>query len=222
MADVEAHLQDTTPAPLVIGIGGASGSGKTTLAREIAREFSGCHFPVDNYYRDLSHLPPAERELQNFDDPDLIESELLHDHIAHLRSRLPVEAPHYDFAQHIRKKDAVMPIAAPALLLVEGNFALHFAQLRTLYDFTVYVDAPDEVCYQRRLARDTAQRGRTEASVRRQYEETVRPMAKAYIWPSAKHADMIVDGTLAIDWMVELVRRQLRASGLLAGMSKHQ
>ena len=58
--------------PVVLGIAGFSGSGKTTLARELARAFNGIHFPLDNYYLDLAHLPPAERVLQNFDDPALI------------------------------------------------------------------------------------------------------------------------------------------------------
>lgn len=55
--------------PSIIGIAGASGSGKTTLAAELARELDGIHFPLDNYYLDLSHLPPADRAKENFDDP---------------------------------------------------------------------------------------------------------------------------------------------------------
>ncbi len=43
--------------PVVLGIAGASGSGKTTLALELARTLKGLHFPLDHYYRDLTHLP---------------------------------------------------------------------------------------------------------------------------------------------------------------------
>lgn len=68
--------------PRIIGIAGASGSGKTTLAVELARELDGVYFPIDNYYRDLSHLPFSERVKQNFDDPALIESSLLASHVA--------------------------------------------------------------------------------------------------------------------------------------------
>ena len=47
----------------MLAVAGASGSGKTTLAAELARTLGGLHFSLDTYYRDLSHLPMAERAL---------------------------------------------------------------------------------------------------------------------------------------------------------------
>jgi hypothetical protein len=91
--------------PQVIGIAGASGSGKTTLAAELARELDGIHFPLDNYYFDLSHLPPAERAKENFDDPALIESSLLAAHVSALTRGESIERPLYDFSHHIRIPD---------------------------------------------------------------------------------------------------------------------
>ena len=64
-----------------LGVGGCSGSGKTSVARELARILSGTHFPLDHYYRDLSHLPPEQRSQQDFDDPEMLESDLLAKHI---------------------------------------------------------------------------------------------------------------------------------------------
>ena len=59
------------------------------------------------------------------------------------------------------------------------------------------------------------ERGRTPESVRRQYEATVRPAAEQCIRPSAANADLIVDGTGALDWKVERVLNEMRARGLL-------
>ena len=89
-----------TCPPVVLGIAGASGSGKTTLAAELARALDGFHFPLDNYYRDLSHLSMAERAQQNFDDPALIESSLLAAHVAALARGEAIERPLYDFDLH--------------------------------------------------------------------------------------------------------------------------
>ena len=69
---------------MVLGIAGCSGSGKTTLAAELAHALGGIHFHLDNYYRDLGHMPYSERILQNFDDPAMIESPLLAAHVAAL------------------------------------------------------------------------------------------------------------------------------------------
>ncbi len=201
--------------PVVLGIAGASGSGKTTLAAELARELGGFHFPLDNYYRDLSHLPTAERAQQNFDDPALIESGLLAAHIAALAHGEAIERPLYDFATYIRIPDRTETVRARAFLLVEGLFALYYAELLPMYQLRVYVDTPDEVCFARRLKRDMDERGRTAESVQRQYEATVRPAGLKYVRPSAANADLMLDGAEALDWKVEQVLAALRGRGLL-------
>ncbi len=203
------------PSPVVVGIAGASGSGKTTLAAELARELSGIHFPLDTYYRDLSHLPMAERARQNFDDPALIESGLLAAHIAALARGEAIGRPLYDFATYIRIPGRTETVSAGAFLLVEGLFALYYAELLPLYQLRVYVDTPDEVCFARRLKRDMDERGRTAESVRQQYEATVRPSAMSYVRPSAANADLVLDGAEALDWKVEQVLAALRGRGLL-------
>ena len=66
--------------PYMIGIAGGSCSGKSSLAREVAgllAEMSPVRVSLDTYYRDLSKLPPADRELSNFDVPEALDHELL-------------------------------------------------------------------------------------------------------------------------------------------------
>ena len=201
--------------PLVIGIAGASGSGKSTLATELARMLDGITFPLDNYYRDLSHLPPHQRALQNFDDPAMIESPLLAQHIARLARGAAIERPLYDFAHHIRVRGATETVEPHAVLLVEGLFALYFPELLPLYHLRIYVDTPDSLCFDRRLRRDTEERGRTAESVRQQYEATVRPACLRYVRPTAACADITLDGDAALDWKVEQVLTTLRTRGLL-------
>jgi uridine kinase len=204
----------TRSKPVVVAIAGCSGSGKTTLAAELARTLPGVHFHFDNYYRDLSHLPAAERAWQNFDDPALIESPLLVAHVAALARGESIARPLYDFATHTRVPAQVETVQAAAYILVEGLFALYYPELLPLYQLRIYVDAPDEVCFERRVRRDLAERGRTAESVRLQYEATVKPASLAYVRPSAAHADLVVDGTGALDWKIERVLNELRSHEL--------
>jgi len=201
--------------PVVMGIAGASGSGKTTLALELTRELDGVHFPLDNYYLDLSHLPFAERVRTNFDDPAVIESDLLAKHVAALARGENIERPLYDFSNHIRVPGETETVSPGPLVLVEGLFALHYKELLPLYQLRIYVDTPDDICFDRRMRRDTTERGRTPESVRQQYESTVRPSSLAYVRPSAANADLTVDGTTALDWKVEQVLAAMRDRGLL-------
>jgi len=202
------------PAPVVMGIAGASGSGKTTLAAELARALNGIHFPLDHYYLDLAHLPPAERRLQNFDDPAMIESSLLARHVAALARGEAIERLLYDFSTYTRVPGRTETVRAGDFLLVEGLFALAYPELLPLYQLRVFVDTPDDVCFARRLRRDTEERGRAPKSVKERYEATVRPASEKYVRPSAAHADLILDGTAALDWKVEQVLAAMRARGL--------
>jgi len=218
--DLGAQSASATPQvlpfpPVVLAIAGCSGSGKTTLAAELARTLGGNHFHFDNYYRDLAHLPPAERARQNFDDPALIESPLLIAHVAALARGESIERPIYDFSSHTRVLGQSEVVHPSRCLLVEGLFALYYPALLPLYQLRVYVDTPDELCFERRLKRDVEQRGRTSESVRRQYEVTVLPASLAYVRPSASHADLIVDGSGALDWKVERVLTEMSTRKLL-------
>jgi uridine kinase len=214
---VDTAEQLTLPRkPTILGVAGCSGSGKTTLARELATQLNATLFPLDFYYRDLSQFPLDSRHKQNFDHPDALESELFIEHIRTLRSGLPIARPVYDFKTHSRIDGAFDPIAPTAFVVVEGIMALHWPELCASYDFSIYVDAPDEVCLARRIWRDKRERGRTEESVREQYAAAVKPMADLYIIPSKSRATLTVSGTEHLDWSVEQVLRELRRRNLSA------
>lgn len=201
--------------PIVVGIAGCSGSGKTTLARELARELEATLFPLDLYYRDLSQFPLDSRDKQNFDHPDSLESELFIEHIRTLAQGREIQRPVYDFSRHTRVAGKFETVEPAPFLIVEGILALHYDELFPLYNFSVYVDAPNEICLNRRIYRDMRERGRTEDSVRAQFEATARPMAELYVLPSQARASITVSGTEALDWSIERVLRGLRDRGFL-------
>jgi len=201
--------------PILIAIAGCSGSGKTTLAEELARELEGTHFHLDHYYCDLSHMPLAERLDQNFDEPESIEHTLLVDQVRALKQGHAIARPVYDFATYTRVPGVTERVVEPHVLLIDGIFALYYPELRKLCDLRIYVDATDEVCFARRLARDVRERGRSPESVAAHYAATVRPMAERYVRPFAAYADLIVEGETSLDWSVEQVLGALHQRGLL-------
>lgn len=196
---------------MILAIAGCSGSGKTTLARELASLLEATLFPLDFYYRDLSDLPEGMRDIQNFDHPDSLESGLIAEQLQTLAAGKPIHRPIYDFKTHSRVKDRSDYVEPCSFVIVEGILALHYDDLLPLYDFSIYVDAPNEICLNRRIYRDMRERGRTEESVRAQFDATAKPMAEEYVLPSQARADLTVVGTENLDWSVELVLRALRA-----------
>lgn len=193
--------------PFIIGIGGPSCSGKTVLALSVMQKLgleNVVHFALDSYYRDLREISPEERAAVNFDAPTALDWPLLRGHVAALSAGESVQAPVYNFATHVREQDHHV-IVPNTYIIVEGLFALYDEALRRVYGTAVFVEVPDEVCLARRLARDTAERGRTRESVLAQYAATVRPMAEEYLLPTSSHADLVLDGEAPLDDLAEAV-----------------
>ena len=214
MSDQQPEQLLLPQRPLILGIAGCSGSGKTTLARELTQQLSATLLPLDFYYICLSHLPPDERPFQNFDHPDSLEHSLLVQNVRDLAEGRPIERPIYDFTTHTRVRNRTETVNPAPVLIVEGILALHYPRLRQLYDFSIYVNAPNQICLNRRIYRDMRERGRTEESVRAQFEATAKPMADLFVIPSATHATITVEGTDSLDWSVEQVLRRLHQLGL--------
>ncbi len=198
--------------PVTIGVAGGTGSGKTTVARAILERVGRdqiAHLEQDAYYRDLSHLPVEERRRVNFDHPDLLETELLVEHIRELQAGRPVLVPEYDFATDTRRPTRHVIEPRP-VILVEGILILAERSVRDLLDIKVFVDADADLRFIRRLLRDTSERGRSLGSVVEQYLTTVRPMHLEFVEPSKRYADVIIPegghNQVALDMVTARVR----------------
>jgi len=181
---------------ILIGIAGASGSGKTVITNSIIESLGSDKTAIiqeDSYYKDLSDVPYEQRNNRNFDHPDAFDHDLLTEHLLQLLSGETVSCPVYDYKLHTRSKET--KTAGPTnLTILEGILIFSDVQLRNLMDYRVFIDTPPDICFIRRLKRDTEDRGRTIESVIRQYTETVRPMYHEFIEPSKKYADIIISG----------------------------
>lgn len=178
----------------IIGIAGPSSSGKTELSRQLALRLPGTTIvSLDSYYRGMEEIPLAERKKVNFDHPDALDWELLHEHLQAIAQGRAFEEPVYSFADYARTVQTKR-IEPSEFLIVEGLFVLYWPELRGILDTKVYVETDADVCFGRRVRRDVAERGRTPQSVREQWERTVRPSAEWFVYPAKKHADLVVSG----------------------------
>lgn len=188
----------TAPKTYIIAIAGPSCAGKTETAKAVARLLNARILGLDSYYLNLDHLSFEQRTKFNFDKPAALDHDLLFDNLTRLCKGETIEAPVYDFARHTRAEEADVIELAPFLIL-EGLFALYWDDVRQLCDTTIYVDAPDDLCLERRKYRDVRERGRTIECVTNQYNITVRPMAAKYVWPTKSLAELVVSGTDTLD-----------------------
>ena len=150
---------------------------------------------METYSIEMNHLPLEERAKLDYDTPHATDVELLESQIREYASGKAIEAPIYDFAQHLRVSDRFEHVPAKSLLIVEGILALHFAELRPLFDLSIYLEAPDGVCFHRRKVRDITERQRSLDFILWQYKNNVLPAARQYVLPSKRYADLVVEST---------------------------
>lgn len=201
--------------PLTIGIAGGSGSGKTTVAQTILQRVGPDQIAFlqhDQYYKDLSGLPPVQRAAINFDHPNSLETSLLVEHIELLKQGHSVEVPLYNFATHSRTNQT-FTVNPRRVVLVEGILIFTEPVLRDLFDVKIFVDTDSDLRFIRRLQRDIAERGRSTESVIQQFLNTVRPMHLEFVEPSKRYADVIIPeggfNTAAMDMVVSRIESLL-------------
>ncbi|GMV93144.1 MAG: hypothetical protein AMXMBFR82_29220 [Candidatus Hydrogenedentota bacterium] len=148
---------------------------------------------MDSYYRDLSNLPEPDRAKVNFDHPDAWEWPLLRSHLMSLTNGRAVEVPEYDFTHHARTGRCTRLEARPYLVL-EGLFALRDQSIRSRCTVCAFVDTTEKMAFERRVIRDSRERGRDFLSVSGQYQSHVLPMHDLHILPTRQYATIILDG----------------------------
>ena len=183
-----------TKRPLVIGVAGGTGSGKTTIAKNLVASIPADRCALiehDSYYKDRSDLDLDARAAINYDHPDALQSDLLAEHLRTLRAGEPVDVPMYDFVTHTRAPKLRRIEPAP-VIIVEGILVFVETRVRAQLDIKIFVDTDPDIRLMRRIRRDIESRGRTFASVRDQYYNTVRPMHLQFVEPSKRWADLII------------------------------
>ena len=200
---------------VIIAIAGGSCSGKTTLARHLQRRLGmdeAMLIRQDDYYFDIreraaSGARDSGAGMPNFDVPEALDFALLADDLERLKSGQAVSLPNYDFTTH-QRVSATQPLAAKRFTIVEGLLLLNDPIIREQADVRIYMRCSYALRLQRRLARDVAERDRSEAFVTRQFAQDVEPAHIKYIRPSKAHADIVIeqeDYVQSIDSVMERI-----------------
>ncbi len=184
-------MQESTK---LIAIVGGSGAGKTWLARHLEQELeptASC-LSLDDFYRDHSQLPARDRAFLNFDHPEAIDWERFAAALQDCRAGRATHLPRYDFATHTRVPPDVLFLPS-SVVIVEGLWLLVHTQVRTLFDFSIYLECPQELRLDRRLKRDVVERGRDPLTIQQQFWRDVAPMHDHFVAPQSSAADIILN-----------------------------
>jgi prevent-host-death family protein len=125
---------------------------------------------LDSYYRDIEEIPLEECKKVNFDHPDALDWELLHQHLAAISEGRTFEEPGL-LIRRLRACPRDTPHRTIGVPDCGEPVRLYWPELRATLNTKVYVQTDPAVCFERRLRRDVAERG----VVRTSYREVCGP-----------------------------------------------
>lgn len=208
--------------PILIGIAGGSASGKSSIAKKLKDHFDETQhveiIRMDDYYKSQDEVPMETRLNTNYDHPFAFDIDLLVQDLLTLKAGKSIQKPVYDFMNHTRSNYRET-VSCSDVIVLEGLMTLENDQVRDLLDIKVFVDAPADIRFIRRLIRDVNKRGRSLDHVIEQYMNTVRMMHEQFIEPSKRYADVIIPegahNTVAIDLLTTKISSIIQASDVL-------
>jgi phosphoribulokinase len=174
----------------LIGVAGDSGSGKTTFSRAIREIFGDelvCTITTDDY-----HLYDRETR-NNLGITPLVLSandlEKLRENLSNLKRGKGVTKPVYNH-EHGTHGDPEY-IFPKKFVVVEGLHPYATEELRSLYDYTIFVDPDKEVKYDWKTKRDVSGRNYNSEDVIKEISQR-EPDYEKYVLPQRKSADAVI------------------------------
>lgn len=188
-------------SPYIVGITGGSGSGKTYFIERLMEAFEDgqlCLISQDNYYKPLAHQPLDENGIANFDTPSSIDFEAYLNDILAVKSGRVVQKTEYTF-NNPKKIPRLLVFRPAPIIILEGIFTLYDSKLLPHIDLKIFIDAEEKIKLNRRIVRDSKERGYDLQDVLYRYEKHVSPTFEKYINPSKKEADIIINNNHSFD-----------------------
>ena len=198
----------------IIGITGGTGSGKTTIVNEVINLFDAseiCLLSSDSYYKNNASLDFNQRDKLNYDIPEAIDFDLLNKHIDLLKQEININVPNYCFTTHLRLEKTTV-LEPKKILLIEGILILTNKTLRDSINYSVFLDCPRDVRFQRRLDRDIKERGRNYNDVINLFETRLDIMHSEFVEPHKKFCDLILNTNenININPLINVIKKNLR------------
>ena len=201
--------------PYIIGIAGGSASGKSHLLKSLKTAFPDqlSILSLDDFYRPLEQQQKDQNGIENFDLPESIDKQRFVSMLEALCGGQSVQLADYSFNNPDKKEKTYKTIQPAPVLLVEGLFVFHEPAISTFLDLTVFLHADDHVRLDRRMKRDTTERGITPKTVEYQWENHVMPSHQLYLEPYKIGADIVFNTdsgcNIAFQFLSQFIRHKI-------------
>lgn len=190
----------------ILGICGPSGSGKTTLALRLGELFDATLISTDGYF---FLDPPVKKYGENGKDwelPENIDWNALKACLLSLKTGSKTQGRIIRWDTNTYEE---FELLSKPVVIIEGLHLLYDPEFIKLLDLSVYINVSDEVGLERRIARE----GHDEN--RRWFEEVTFPEYADRRKLYEGRADVVLDGSLAIEQNMTLIKEEMFKKGIV-------
>ncbi len=191
----------------VIGVSAVGGGGKTVVTRRLAHvlgDAAAIHF--DDYDDTNVHPPDLQRWFADGADYDAWQTPVFSSHLQSLRD-----------GRSVRHPVTGMTKGPSRYVVADAPLGRAHTDSGRFIDLMVFIDTPLDVAMARRLLRDIDPTARSTAGEALRhikgelsgYEVRARPIYEHFQERMRAEADLVVDGTLAIDLIVDRIRSEV-------------
>ena len=196
----------------IVGISGGSASGKTTLIQKLKQIFDESQLAVlsqDHYYKPIEFQIRNELGEINFDEPESLDLEKFLKDLELLQAGYSLEIEEYVF-NNPNKIGSTITVKPANIILIEGIFIIGQSCIENKLDFKIFIDAEEEIKYNRRLKRDSEERGMDRAEIHYQWHSQVFPSYQKYLLPYKEKADILITNNYDFEVGLNLVIERMK------------
>lgn len=199
--------------PYLIGIAGGSASGKSRFLRQLSALLgsNATVLSLDDFYKPIKEQCTDQNGVVNFDVPESISKAKFLESLETLQNGHSVTIEEYHFNNPDKTEKTYKELESRPIILIEGLFVFYFKEVFEQLDLKVFIHADNDVRFQRRMNRDTQERGITSEMVTYQWENHVIPCFEKFLAPFKNRVDVVVNNNHSFDKALRILHQYLES-----------
>jgi uridine kinase len=206
--------------PLIVGIAGDVGGGRPSTLAQALVDLLGpgetAFLSHDSYHVGHGGPPLDSRVRVERQAPEAFDQRLLLEHLAALKAGHPVRPPTSFWVGHRRPARDALVVPRP-VVVVEGAVLLWDPAVRAALDLKIYLDTPERLWLERRLAHHAPETSRGAAGALVQLMASLRELHRHYVTPTRATADLVLSTTGGVQPIAEIA-----AAVVLDRLARHR
>ena len=192
-------IEENKFRPFLIGI--VDGSLENQITKQLLSKLEGyqiCSIYMSNYLIDGS---------ENESVPELIDFELLEDHLLKLLNNEECSIPIYDF-KNKKRSNETKKIESCQIIILDGLLCFHDSSIRNFLDLKIFIDTDNDTRYAETICKEI-EKNNNLIEISQNYFDKIKPSHNNFII-TKKFADLVLPNETGHQTAIDLIMNYLK------------